>query len=69
MSNAQSLIAGFSRYARAEELALAGGDAAPASTPTVTVFLTASSPECVAFSLGVSAGAVTSTSITIGVGC
>lgn len=70
MSNTHSLVAGFSAYAQASELATIAGEAAPAATPsTVSIFLTASSPECVAFSVGISAGAVTSTSITVAAGC
>ena len=70
MSHTQSLVAGFSAYAQASELSALTGAAAPAATPsTVSVFLTASSPECVAFSIGASAGAVTSTGVTITAGC
>jgi hypothetical protein len=67
MNNAQTLISGFTNYARTDELVAIGSEAAPGFSPAV--FLTASSPECVAFSIGASAGAVTSTSVTIGVGC
>ena len=67
MNNSQALIAGFNTYAQAGELALIAPESAPGWTPTV--FLTASSPECVAFSVGASAGAITSASITINAGC
>ncbi|CAD5990935.1 LxmA leader domain family RiPP [Agreia sp. COWG] len=68
MNNAQTLIAGFTTYAGSAEITALGAEAAPGFSP-VSVFLTASSPECVAFSIGASAGAVTSTSVTIGAGC
>jgi hypothetical protein len=68
MTNSQSLISGYSNYVRGEELAHVNVESAPGISP-VSVFATASSPECAAFSIGASAGVVTSTSITIGAGC
>lgn len=67
MNSSQTLVAGFSTYAQAGELALVAPEAAPGWTPTP--FLTASSPECVAFSVGASAGVITSASITVNAGC
>lgn len=68
MTNSQSLISGYANYVRGEELAHVNAESAPGISP-VSAFVSASSPECAAFSVGASAGVVTSTSITVGAGC
>ena len=65
---AETLIAGYQTYSDASELATLGVQGAPAVSPTPSIvsFATASSPECIAFSIGASAGGVTT---TIAAGC
>lgn len=64
----ESLIAGYETYASPAELVLVGVDAAPAVSPTPSIvsFLTASSVECIAFSIGASAASV---GTTLAAGC
>lgn len=68
MHNTATLIKGFTTYADASELVGVTADMAPGISP-VSVFLSASSPECVMFTIGVSSGAVTSAAATFTVGC
>lgn len=65
---AKSLIEGYKTYSDAGELSNLGTQPAAAVSPTPSIysFATASSPECVAFSIGISAGGVTT---TLAAGC
>ncbi|MEU7042833.1 LxmA leader domain family RiPP [Streptomyces varsoviensis] len=65
--NADHLIAGYTAYTTAEEFGASAQAQAPATTPITTV--TASSPECAAFSVSAVSGVVTSVSITHSAGC
>ena len=56
MHAAHDLISGYKAYARAAELTDISSDAPAFSPASITV----SSPECVAFSIGVGSGAITS---------
>ncbi|MEU8980638.1 MULTISPECIES: LxmA leader domain family RiPP [unclassified Streptomyces] len=57
MNTADQLLTGYTAYTNAQEFGASAEAQAPATTPTVTV----SSPECVYFSLGASAGSIAST--------
>lgn len=63
MLTAESLISGYEAYASHSDLIFTELDAAPAVSPTPSIvsFLSASSPECIMFSIGASAGSVTTT--------
>lgn len=63
-----SLISGYETYASPAEFALTDFDTAPALSPTPSIvsFFTASSAECVAFSVGITAGSV---GTTLSAGC
>lgn len=65
---AESLIAGYRTYSDVAEFSHLDVQAAPAVSPTPSIvsFATASSPNCIAFSLGASAGGVTT---TLAAGC
>lgn len=66
MQTAESLIAGYTIYSSTAELAESHGQAAaPAITP-YTPFIIASSGQCVSFSVGATASAVTT---TLAAGC
>lgn len=68
MASSRSLIAGYSAYASTTELASAGVNVAPGATPTISVytFVTASSAACAGFTIGLTAGGVTT---TLAAGC
>lgn len=70
MTSTQTLIAGFTSYASAEELVSTSLESAPGATPSpisaISVFLTASSAECGLVSVGVTAGGTTT---TLAAGC
>lgn len=59
----ESLIAGYETYATPSDLIMSEYDAAPAVSPTPSIwtFVTASSPECLAFSLGATGASVGTT--------
>ncbi|MEU4086536.1 LxmA leader domain family RiPP [Streptomyces aureus] len=57
MNTADQLLTGYTAYTDAQEFGASAEAQAPATTPTIT----ASSPECVYFSLGASAGSIAST--------
>ena len=63
-AQAQNLIKGFANYSTAAELEASVRGNAPAISPVTTV--TASSPECVAFTVGLTSGGTTT---TIAAGC
>ncbi|MBT2365134.1 LxmA leader domain family RiPP [Streptomyces sp. NPDC096176] len=58
MNTADQLLAGYTAYTTAEDFGASADNQSPAATPTIT---TVSSPECIYFSLGASAGSIAST--------
>ncbi|MEV7774464.1 LxmA leader domain family RiPP [Kitasatospora sp. NPDC086791] len=58
MNTADQLIAGYTAYTDAQEVGASASAEAPATTPTI---ITASSPECGAFTVSVVSGAVGAT--------
>ncbi|GGT38578.1 MULTISPECIES: LxmA leader domain family RiPP [unclassified Streptomyces] len=58
MNTAEQLLAGYTAYTNAEDFGASADNQSPAATPTIT---TVSSPECIYFSLGASAGSIAST--------
>lgn len=63
-AQSKNLINGFNNYCSIAELESSARSSAPAISPVTSV--TASSPECVAFTLGMTSGGVTT---TIATGC
>ncbi|KAF5995833.1 MULTISPECIES: LxmA leader domain family RiPP [Streptomyces] len=66
MNTADQLIAGYTAYTDAADFGASAAGEAPATTPSI---ITASSPECGAFSISAASGILTSVSITHGAGC
>ncbi|MCL7490025.1 LxmA leader domain family RiPP [Streptomyces sp. MCA2] len=66
MNTADQLISGYTAYTNAGDFGASAGGEAPATTPSI---ITASSPECAAFSLTAASGVITSVSVTHGAGC
>ena len=60
----RQLIEGYTAYSSAFELDTTSHESAPAITPITSV--TASSPECIAFTIGAAGGATTT---TLAAGC